>query len=186
MISCLHIYFLDSPRICTRYCHRTKIQKNCISRRFDQSTAYLLRCFASLPFGLQITLQCIHTVFQSCTIYTRRDHLCFSCGSRKLNNFLVTPATFNLLVVRAVSICPFYLSLPPFHSRPFLPFHGSLSLSLNFFTAAISATCHKGSAFLTKGVGRCSSIYTRFPRPLSRFCISSYRGKVELRASFPR
>lgn len=43
------------------------------------------------------------TVFQSCIIYPRRDHLYFSRKSRKLNNFLVIPLP-SFTCVRIVSL----------------------------------------------------------------------------------
>lgn len=42
-----------------------------------RSAVCLLRRFSSLSFGLQITLRCIHAVFQSSTIYIRHNHMCF-------------------------------------------------------------------------------------------------------------
>lgn len=77
------------------------------------------------------------TVFQSCIIYTRRDHLCFSRKSRKLNNFLVIP--FNLCV-RAVS---FYLSfcfpfiISPSPSLPLSLFHVLSIFPLSLMLGAI-------------------------------------------------
>lgn len=73
---CSMYLFFRFLAFCIRYCRCTKIPwKPYIA--MVRSLACLLCRFSSLSFGLQITLRCIHTVFQSSTIYIRHNHVCF-------------------------------------------------------------------------------------------------------------
>lgn len=88
-----------------------------------RSAAGLLRRFSSLSFGLQITPRCIRTVFQSSTIHTRRNHVCFSRGA--------TQQLFSHpLLLSIYSRLEYYPPLSPF------PFLSPSSWSVNFFREA--------------------------------------------------
>jgi len=93
IISVYMFIFPDSLHFYTILSRKKKYRKT-LSRQFDQRGISFTSFYFFIVFGPQITLQCIHTVFQLCAMYTRRDHLCFSCESRKLNNFLL-PSIFT-------------------------------------------------------------------------------------------
>lgn len=81
-----------------------KYGKKRIYRVAIRSAACLLRRFSSLSFCLQITPRCIRIVFQSSTIYTRRDHVCFSHGIRGSSTTFQSPTIAPyLLQVRTIS-----------------------------------------------------------------------------------
>lgn len=138
MYNIFYVYFLDSLHLYSILSPVKNAEKLYIAT--VRSAMYLLHRFSSLSFGLQITLQCINTVFQSCIIYTIHDHLCVSYGSRKTQQFLNYSLTFNLLVCGYVSP---YLFL-------FYVLILSLSCSVNSFTKLNARCCNFSNAH-TKG-----------------------------------
>lgn len=87
----IYIFTLPTPAFVFDIVAGQKYRKTVYCDEWFDRGMCLLRRFSSLPFGLQITLRCIYPVFQSPAIYVSRNHMCFSCESRKLNNFLATP-----------------------------------------------------------------------------------------------
>lgn len=150
-----------------------KYGKKRIYRVAIRSAAYLLRRFSSLSFCLQITPRCIRIVFQSSTIYTRRDHVCFSHGIRGSSTTFQSPTIAPyLLQVRTISaFFSLFLFLFLFYFFFFYFFYAlsifSRSLMVSTAIAVMHASATKGSAFLTKERLVDARVFTRFSRPLS-------------------
>lgn len=150
------MFILSILCICIRYYRQIKMQKNSTSRPFDRRDV----SFTSFFFFIILSVNhasCISTVFQSCIIYTRHDRLCFSCGSRKFNNFLI-------ILLHSIYLCaimfPLSASLLFSHSFSFI-FCQFFSLSLTL-GATILTTCTPQRIDIFNKKGRYVHIYLRF------------------------
>lgn len=152
-----------------------------MSRQFDQRGAFyvvllLYRLVCKSRFSAFI-------LFFNPISHTPDATICvFMRSSKKLSNFLITFSILNLLAVRAVSIYFFFYLC--FVLSLFL-FYALLIFSSSLMLGAAILTILKESTFLTKEVDVCVFLSDSHAH-LAEFCISSYRGKEKLRASFSR
>lgn len=146
---CAYIFTLPISRICIRYCRRTKIRKNRISRRFDQRHTFYV-VFLLYRLVCKSRLDASALFFNSPPYILDVTTCVFHANRRKLNNFLVIPyLCLNLLAVRTVFLHP---PLPP--SLPLsISIYPSIYCSLSLF--------HALSMFprsLTASAGNCSNM----------------------------